>query len=64
MKKQAQKMAAAAATIDPNTKVTLTGVGLGFLNLWANGFNPRQAAVSIGIATLGKLAAGAVPSVK
>lgn len=39
-----------------NWKTTLIGVGLGFLHLWANGLQPKQAAVAIGMATLGALA--------
>jgi hypothetical protein len=37
-------------------KTTLAGIGVGFLNLYANGVGPKQAALSIGIALLGSLA--------
>ena len=37
-------------------KTTLVGVGVGFLNLYANGATAKNAALSIGIALLGSLA--------
>jgi len=37
-------------------KTTLAGIGIGFLNLYANGTAPKQAAFSIGLALLGALA--------
>jgi hypothetical protein len=38
-----------------NFKTTLAGIGVGFLNLYANGMSPKQAALSLGIALLGSL---------
>ena len=37
-------------------KTTLAGIGVGFLNLYANGASPKNAALSIGLALLGSLA--------
>ncbi len=37
-------------------KTTLAGIGVGFLNLYANGATPKNAALSIGLALLGSLA--------
>ena len=34
-------------------KTTLVGVGIGFLNLYANGMSPKNAALSVGLALLG-----------
>lgn len=39
-----------------NFKTTLAGIGVGFLNLYANGTTPKNAALSIGLALLGSLA--------
>ena len=36
-------------------KTTLAGIGVGFLNLYANGVSPKNAALSIGLALLGSL---------
>lgn len=37
-------------------KTTLVGILVGFLNLWAGGTSPKNAAVSVGIALLGAVA--------
>lgn len=37
-------------------KTTFVGIGVGFLNLYANGMSPKNAALSIGIGLLGALA--------
>ena len=39
-----------------NWRTTLLGFGIGFLNLYANGMNVKQAALSIGMAALGTVA--------
>lgn len=39
-----------------NWKTSLLGFGIGFLNLYASGVNPKNAAMSIGLAALGMLA--------
>ncbi len=39
-----------------NFKTTLAGIGVGFLNLYANGATPKNAAFSVGLALLGSLA--------
>jgi hypothetical protein len=52
MKQTAQNAAA-------SWKTTLLGLGLAVLNLYANGANGRQIALSIGLAGLGTLAGDA-----
>lgn len=37
-------------------RTTLAGIGVGFLNLYANGVSPKNAALSIGLALLGSVA--------
>lgn len=37
-------------------KTSLIGLGIGFLNLLANGLTPKQAGLSLGVAILGCLA--------
>lgn len=37
-------------------KTTFAGLGVAFLNLYANGASPKNAALSIGLALLGSLA--------
>lgn len=37
-------------------KTTFAGIGVAFLNLYANGYTPKNAALSIGIGLLGALA--------
>jgi hypothetical protein len=39
-----------------NWKTTLAGLGVGFLNLYANGMSAKTAALSVGLAALGVFA--------